>query len=332
MLARSSILRHRSGVILETPLLVPAFSSKGFGFNKDGLSEVTDVLKTTAEVITECMLVSAYDIFHRHIPSPIDFPCVPEVIFVDSGGYETLEEYDFSAVFKHQYEVKDWDEASLRRILGSWPSHLPAVFVSYDSREAIQKQVEAARELFKNYHNNLHTLVVKPETKDQRYVQLPSIIGHINEIGQFHIIGLTEKELGNSMLKRMENIAKIRIALDEAGISTPIQIFGGLDPLSSYLYFLAGAEIFDSLTWLRYSYLDGTAIYSQNYGALCIGIHVRDSLVQLRTLVDNIYYLQNMQYAMKAFLLEHDFRKFGRHAQLLQESYDKLRTKLKWRV
>jgi hypothetical protein len=41
----------------------------------------------------------------------------------------------------------------------------------------------------------------------------------------------------------MLNIAKLPLALDQAGMrKIPLHIFGALDPLSSALYFMAGAE------------------------------------------------------------------------------------------
>lgn len=335
MLARSSTLRHPSGTTLETPLLVPSFSSKGLQFDKNGLSEVTDALRTTAEVLTECMLVSAYDIFHEHIPAPDQFPCITEITFVDSGGYETADGYDFSAVLRYPYPTENWDEPSLRSVLDSWPDHIPAVFVNFDCgslRRPLKDQIAAARELFAPYPQHLHAIILKPETHEQRYLEIPSLLSYIDELGDFDIVGVTEKELGESLLLRMHNVARIRRALDEAGINLPLQIFGSLDPLTSPLYFLAGAEIFDGLTWLRYSYLGGTAIYRHNYGALHVGIHASDDLVKAKALFDNIYYLQGLKYQMKDFPLEQDFHKFEHHSELLSKSYDTLRTELGGRI
>ena len=340
MLARRSILRHPSGVSVETPLLIPSFSSKGFQFNKEGASEVTEALRITSEVITESVLVSAYDIYHKHIPAPNKFMSVPEVIFVDSGGYETADDHDMSAVFKHSCEVKEWNKDLFRSVLDKFPSHIPAVFVSYDhgtqksSTKPLRVQIDEARELFRSYPEHLHSMIIKPEKRGELTFKgtLTSILNNIEKFSHFHIVGVTEKELGNSLLLKMENIAKIRLALDKAGIHIPLQIFGSLDPLSSCLYFIAGAEIFDGLTWLRYSYLDGIAIYSQNYGALTVGIHAKNKILQATTLVNNIHYLQNLQYRMGDFLLEEDFNKFKYNTAFLEESYDTLRSKLKGEI
>jgi hypothetical protein len=118
------------------------------------------------------------------------------------------------------------------------------------------------------------------------------------------------------------------MALDDAHIEAPIHVFGSLDPISSCLYFLAGAEIFDGLTWLRYTYMNGMAVYNQNYGALNVGIDERETMVRGVALMNNLVELRRLQGEMRAFLLDNDFSKFRHHENLLRESYDSLRTRI----
>jgi hypothetical protein len=77
VLPRSQTLRHPSGETFTTPLLVPSFSSKGFRINKNGRSEIWGVFANTAEFLTEAILVSAYDIHHKHLPRPNRFRFKP---------------------------------------------------------------------------------------------------------------------------------------------------------------------------------------------------------------------------------------------------------------
>lgn len=336
MLARSTELQHPSGVSIKTPILIPSFSSKGFRFNnvkessnnRSQVSEVTDALKTTSEYLTESMLISAYDLYYNHIHIEA-YPT--EIVFVDSGGYETADAHDLSAVWRHTCPIKDWTLEFLQSELDRWPEHVPAAFVNYDHgilRRPIIEQIEDARKLFSRYPNQLHDFLLKPETMAQQYLNIGNVLANISKLKGFDIIGVTEKELGNSLLKRMCNIAKIRLALDEARINTPIHVFGSLDPLTSPMYFMAGAEIFDGLTWLRYSYYDGTAIYNYNYGAICVGIHERDNLVISRALIDNIYYLSSLRFQMKNFLHEQDFSEFNFHSNLLRNAFNTFRSEL----
>ena len=361
MLARKSKLKHRgSGLMVETPLLVPAFSSKGFKLRqtKKGtkgvnffqtkrvlrretnptsgfVSEVTEALRASAQVLTECMLVSAYDIFHRHIPLPYSLVS-PDITFVDSGGYEKEEEHDFSAVFRSSFAMNDWSSELLKEVLDSWPEYVPAVFVSNDQAcrgKRLAEQVEEARELFGKYRKqHLCALLIKP-VKDELTFKgtLAEIFNSIEDLSDFDVVAVAEKDLGNSVLLNMENIAKIRLALDDAGIGVPIHIFGSLDPLSACLYFLAGAEIFDGLTWLRYAYFEGMAIYYRNYGMVTFGVHERDDIVRISTLMRNIYYLRDLQEDMKVFIGDGDFSKFRHNGELLRRAWDRLKTKFERR-
>jgi hypothetical protein len=89
-------------------------------------------------------------------------------------------------------------------------------------------------------------------------------------------------------------------------------VFGSLDPVTSILYFLAGAEIFDGLTWLKYSYYNSSAIYTSNYGVLNpeLGINTIDSRIKSFTISKNTYYLDKMKYTMKDFLQDKNFKIF----------------------
>jgi hypothetical protein len=214
----------------------------------------------------------------------------------------------------------------------SWPDHIPAIFVSFDHprlHRSLQDQIGAAKTLFARYSQHLHTILIKPETKDQQKVQVRNIIARVGELGAFDIVGFTEKELGSSILDRMTNIAEIRLAMDKAGINIPIHVYGSLDPITSALYFLAGAEIFDGLTWLRYGYLEGSACYHQNYGARKIGIHRTDDFVKAKTMQENLSYLSELTYQMRTFLLDLDFKMFKGNATLMCDCFDKLRTKIR---
>lgn len=204
--------------------------------------------------------------------------------------------------------------------------------MSYDSadiRSPLETQIQNAQALFRSYRSHLSALLVKPETEDQRYVQVPHVVAAAREFRFFDVIGFTEKELGNSTLQRMECIAKIRLALDDAGVQKPIHIFGSLDPISVPLYFMAGAEIFDGLSWLRYGYASDAAIYRHNYAAKHIGIDRRDDFVKLKTMQDNLNYLRNLTNQMRRFLNDGDFEKFGSNAAIVRDSVDLLRTRVR---
>jgi len=175
-----------------------------------------------------------------------------------------------------------------------------------------QQQIADAKTLFSKYPNFASNFLIKPETEDQKYIQIDNVINCIRNLTSFTIIGVTEKELGKSILERMKRIRLIRESLDKIGVSSPIHIFGSLDPITSILYFLAGAEIFDGLTWLKYSYFNNAAIYNSNFGVLNseLGINVSDSRVKSLAITKNIYYLEQIKYVMKDYVKDKNFKVF----------------------
>ena len=335
MLARSQKIVHKTtGNFLYTPLLIPSFSSKGFTQNSNGEFEINSILKFSSEFITETCLISAYDIYYKHISSPKDLPLNLNIIFLDSGGYEISKDDDFSATVQSRPKKDKWGLQMYETVLATWPSEVPAVFVNYDHpqiRKPFKEQVKDARILFRPYENQLHLFLLKPETKDQTTLKeaLKSVQADIDNLGLFDIIGVTEKELGSSMIERMTQIGKLRKTMDDAGIKNPIHIFGALDPIAVGLYFIAGAEIFDGLTWIRFAYDNGRCIYIYNRGALNYGLDTKDSQVKRRSMTDNIYELYKFERALRDYITTRNFSKFSPHDDFIKNAIDTLETELK---
>lgn len=335
MLARSSKLIHKaSGVTVETPLLIPSFSSKGIAKDKKGKSNVGSLIKFASEFLTKTCLISAYDMFYKHMDPIEELPLLPELVFIDSGGYEVSWDNDYSSYIQAPPNEEKWEPELHQSVLDSWPDEIPAVIVNYDHpklRIPLTEQIKNARELFSKFNTQIHLFLLKPETDTQTTLKesLKSALSDIEELSYFDIIGVTEKELGSSILERMTNIAKLRRAMDEAGLNSKIHIFGALDPLSVCYYFLSGAEIFDGLTWIRYAYEEGRCVYFHNHGALNYGLHMRDQSIKLRAMTENIYSLETMEHRMREFLATNDFSKFAPHEINIKEANDSLITKLK---
>jgi len=269
------------------------------------------------------MLISAYDLYHSHLKRPRR--SIANITFVDSGGYETSDYQDLSAVFAQEVKPRAWSEQKLKQIYDAWPDYVPAVFVSYDKRGSVAGQVRRASALLRGYPQQLHAFLVKPKTQSERWVSIDDILGNLDVIGRFSILGVTEKELGGSMIERMENIARLRLGLDDASLrQTVIHIFGGLDPITVPLYFLAGAEIFDGLTWLRFGFHDGAALYRQNSAVRRFGVHYTDDQVKLLTLRQNLIQLSGLTMQLRRFLTDLDFTKLSPNELATKQAFDLL--------
>lgn len=304
---------------MTTPLLVPSFSSKGF-------PEVQKIINTSEEFITESALISAYDIYHSQIKKDVAFP---EILFVDSGGYEASKDTEFTDLGYSDYEPGEWSRDKHIETLEQFKLDIPVVFISYDHPKekcSYSDQVNNAHTLF-NSRECIKEILIKPET-DRIYLDVDKLINEIDLFLDFDIIGLTEKELGNSILLRMENIGRIREAINKNGKETPIHIFGSLDTISTPLYFLSGADIFDGLTWLRFAYHEGQCIYIHNYTAINTGINTKDTLGIAKVWFNNYYYLQQLELEMKKYLKQSDFSCFNYHSELFKQSSESLQAKL----
>ena len=334
MLCRTSKLLHpSSGTSLRTPLLVPSFSSKAFGFGHDGQPEIRRVLDASREFITKTCLISAYDVYYNYIPAPEDLGVTVDLIFLDSGGYEVSEDRDLSAVDKPVHRPRDWDLQKLGAVAGRWPGAMPAVFVSYDhsnERNPVPEQMRSAKEFLHRYPDHLHSFLLKPQSPQELTLEptLQALSEHIGDLAEFQLLGLTEKELGFSVLERMVRIARLRQVLDAAGLSIPIHVFGALDPLSVALYFVAGAEVFDGLTWVRYAYNSGLCVYVQNNAALNYGIEIQSDELRVRTIVDNLRYLEQLERSLRRLADTRDWEHLRTHREFVQRAAEVLKSEL----
>lgn len=302
-----------------TPMLLPSFSSR---LNRDP-SETIELL---SDIVTGPFLISSYDFFYKE-----NFPSItfPELIFLDSGGYECSVDSDVSEIGLYKPESHLWNEKIHLESLTKWNSEIPTVIISYDcpsKRERLDKQIDDAKNLFHWKDDCVKELLLKPETSSQHRVNINNVIEKIDSLREFDIIGFTEKELGTSVLERMANIAILRKGMDERNFQKPIHIFGSLDPITTPLYYFSGADIFDGLSWLRFAYDEqsGTASYINCVGPKKNGIHVNMRSHWVYTVYTNYNYIRRLEIDLKKFKDTQDFNIFGENGQFFKKSYDDL--------
>lgn len=211
MLAASRELRIAGSLVAKTPAIVPSFSSKGF-------PEVRKIVQSLSEVITESALVSAYDFSHKFLKSP---PSYPEYLILDSGGYECSKDRELSDTRSNNYHETNWSLDRLVAVLDSWKAPQPTFAVSYDhpkERIPLADQLARARDLFSGRAFG-RELLIKPSDSKHRRLEMDEVLGSVDGLGDFDVIGFTEAELGFSIFDRMCKVARFRRALDAAGIT-----------------------------------------------------------------------------------------------------------------
>lgn len=321
MFAKRRYLRVPGSPPLKTPILLPSFSSKGF-------PKVGKILQTMEEFISDEVLVSAYDLHYKKVEPSFDFATV---LFVDSGGYEASKDVELSEIYEGGHVPQEWSPELHVETLNQIETNTPTVIVSFDHpdhRCSISDQIAKAKDLPINGKNQGKSLLIKPETKKSIRVKVASVVAEVPKMHDFSTIGLTEKEIGKSVFDRMRNIAEIRREVDKHHDAIPIHVFGALDTISTYLYFLAGADIFDGLSWLRYAFVDGDTIYRHQFGTTNFPITTPSDVVEAACWSNNYQYMQTMRLNMARYAMDGDFKHFGKYHSFIKEAYDNVRADL----
>jgi len=329
-LARSVNFDIYNGDKVETPILLPSFSSKGF-------PQLKSLMQLLSDWLSGPILLSAYDFEYSKINSGINLP--PQLLFIDSGGYECSSIVDFTDGEKETYKSKPWNQQLYKKHIRTiLKNDIPRVIVSYDNpkfRQSLNDQINLANRMFGEFDNTkrkfIREILVKPESKEKSEQLLPidKIVKNIKRFRSFQIIGFTEKELGASLLERMANIAEVRKALNGSKMKQYIHIFGSLDPISTPLYFMSGADIFDGLTWLRHAYNEGKTIYQRNFWALKYSADETDMQNTLHTTVENLSYLKVLASEMRNYARSNKVSEFSYNKDLFKKMLSSLETKLK---
>ncbi len=228
--------------------------------------------------VEESFLISAYDIHHDLLADSSAFRYgfkdsryskpKPRLLFIDSGGYEKEGSSPDKQFGENQYESLEWEKAEYRRTIENLDEDIRPIVVSWDNCGSYTEQIASGQAFFGDRNSIASTMLLKPP-RDYGMHDLGALSGEdFANLGDFDIIGITEKEIGESVLERLVNIAQLRQRLNEAEVKAPIHIFGGLDTLYTPLYFAAGGELFDGLGWLRYVYREGVAMHRDSAALL----------------------------------------------------------------
>ena len=278
MLARSRHITLRNAVEFSTPLLIPSLSSGALGLMlfQDSPKKTPEMTpcsivhsRTLIGGIEESLLISAYDIKYGLLEDMDAFRsgfrnsryAQPRVLVIDSGWYEKIGSPPGSPFAVDVGEPQPWEKADYAYVIDGLDEDACPIVVSWDHTGPYEEQIQRAQDFFGGRGHLVSVLLLKPPS-GSRFHHFDKLSGeHVANLRAFDIIGVTERELGESILDRLVNTSKLRELLDAKGVSHPIHIFGGLDPLITPLYFAAGAEIFDGLGWLRYAYREGVAMH-----------------------------------------------------------------------
>jgi hypothetical protein len=105
-------------------------------------------------------------------------------------------------------------------------------------------------------------------------------------------------------------------------------VFGGLDPLITPLYFAAGGEIFDGLSWLRYAFKDGLSIQREAAALLDRKYEKRIAMTVQQVQIQNLDVVTELSRDLKIFFdNECDWARL-RNGSLLQPAFEAMKSEL----
>ena len=349
MRRRPLTFTHRPGQTIDLPLVIPSFTSKGFGFFCEGkgaqkrvLSEATNYLETLGTYIHESMLLSAFDLHHGHFRSPEKSFGNTALILLDSGGYELSPDFDSSepkiTETRRDLEFSASDYEGVLDRLTVKHSNTPLVIANYDwdsRNRPFEEQVKSARKLFNRYKQWSNNFILKPNGKKDtlkgRAIDVNQLLPHIDDFkGEFDIIGITEKELGTNLKDRLKLLATLRVEMDRRDVDAPIHVWGGLDPVITPLYFFAGADIFDGVSWLRYVFHSGLAVNREASSVLSGDLTTPYIHAVALAQNHNLTALQGLANSLRAFAVSESpsFEMFDHNGKVFEKAFRTMTTNI----
>jgi hypothetical protein len=315
----SEICKSRQISIIDasTPFIIPSFSSRGF-------PEVKSIYEMTKDYISDVSLISAYDIYYKL--QNVDI-YASNILFIDSGGYETksinsLVNSDDVYAVRDNYIKENWSRELHQSVINILQPLSELVLISYDDSENYEStlsQIEIANYFFQKYPNYASIFLCKPEISESIVIKFDSLLEHAHHLTSFSILGITEKELGTSILERCRNLLKIRFTLNEQGIQIPIHVLGCLDPILIISYFFCGADIFDGLAWLRYALLEGLTLYQSTAALMQTDWHYTDLELNQLYSINNLQSLSSLSHAMHRFCRTRRIQEFSAWGKIMPQ-------------
>lgn len=324
MRAGSRSVKVAGEEVSATPLCLPSYSSRAIP-----PTSLQETFEETISSIVSPVLISAYDVLHGklvdqfRLDEELALNQLP-LVFLDSGGYEAL--WNVKAVEKKLVEAANaqpWTAEHHEMVLKGWPASLRLMAVTYDNAAeepiGLAIQIERGRAMAERWPKYGCELLLKPQPNEE-FLNARFIKRYAAELATFDVVGVTEKECGASMADRIRLISELRAMLDDVSPSIPLHIFGGLDPYMTPLYFFAGADIFDGLTWLKYAFQNGNSLYQQAYISREMP-HVPMGEAAWQMCHRNYVEISNLQIGMKTFLATRDPKALGPYGDNLVSTY-----------
>ena len=274
-----------------TPLIVPSFSSRGF-------PNLTDIWEEFSTKLYGVCLVSAFDVAQGSIPK--DVTDLVNVVIWDSGSFETSSGHTELDGRRATSTPVEWTRNQYQETLENIGAGTNAIVVNFDEIDTLEDQISRASEDFSLVPHAASNFLVKP-AGELEWVNLPKLGLHLDKLAQMSVVGIAAREAGDSLFTRCCSIVMLRDMLHEAGLDTPIHVFGAINPYEVLAYFFCGADIFDGLNWFRCLFRSSGSIPIGDSATEDFRWNLTDSELQMEAWTKNLRFLFQLQEGMQRF-------------------------------
>lgn len=192
-------------------------------------------------------LASSYDIFGMNDEHLEKF--VNKLSYANNKGILTLMDSGHYEAFWNRDKTWSFDNYSF--ILNKTQTDLCFSYdVNYDRAKKIN-----------NHKVETEKMVARTASVQQGSSTIPLLHCNIFDYPSFvhklakdinpEIIGIPERELGDSIIERCTNLKRIRDSLDKTDLKIPIHLLGTGNPASILMYTICGADLYDGLEWCK---------------------------------------------------------------------------------
>jgi hypothetical protein len=130
-----------------------------------------------------------------------------------------------------------------------------------------------------------------------------------------HLVAIPERDCGDSFLEKARTIGKIRKVLDSDNDRRILHVLGCGNPLSLIIFSYCGADVFDSLDWIKYV-IDQSRLIIHDFSYLeliecrCeICIDKERNYIE-RVLLHNLLFYQNFLQSIQLIIRNNEFSDF----------------------
>jgi len=285
--------------IMNTPFFFPAISSIKTNF------KIGEYLELVQKIGYPGFLVSSYDIYNtdeREKKKLLD-------IISESTQRETITLLDSGYYEAFWYHDEEWSFQNLESILDDISIDFCFSFdIFWNEKKSIEEYVkETITSIAKTAGTQKSGTTIPLLHSDTK--SFPKVVRKVVEGINPEVIGIPERELGQSIFERATMVKKIRDELDKTNRQIPLHLLGTGNPISILIYTLCGADIYDGLEWCQ-TVVDPKTGYLFHFiqkdliDCNCSACKIRDIAYHTQTIAHNLIFYKEFTETIRVSIID----------------------------